>query len=428
MAQAPVIPPPPTTETPDTFGKQLKQRKKSRFWRNLGLLCLLVIGAGVGYGVFTQKGRETADTVVQVGKTYLVVKQDPDLIFTNVGSDHVNILLIGEDRNWKETTVFNPKLGRKVRWHEIDRDTPPRADTMIVVSLDKLSGKIRMLSFPRDTTVRWRDDEGRRHKTKMNAVYAAGGRDQTARQDFLKRFLLNEMGLRIDRVANIKLEGFTKLVDQVNGVYVDVDGALMRNRRTGKFYRGNIDYKDNYGQWEVHLKPGKQWLNGDQAHGYVRFRKDFIGDPGRIKRQQQVMQALARRIMEQPFWKLPDIAKEVRQQFNADLSDEEMASAALFAKNRGGGLKISPVTPFGIYESDGDVRMNQPENVKLFTTIFGSSFDPNHFLVRSPSTERDEIGRLNNTAPAAQEVLREAGLLKKDEKLESFADAPVKTE
>ena len=33
-----------------------------------------------------------------------------------------------------------------------------------------------------------------------------------------------------------------------------------------------MDYDDNWGHLHIHLKPGLQHLNGQQAMGFVRFR------------------------------------------------------------------------------------------------------------------------------------------------------------
>src|SRR5687768_13825395 len=77
-------------------------RKKSRFWRNLGLLCLLAIAGGATYATLTPEGRG----IVEGGKAIVAVQQNPNLLFDNAKSDRVNILLIGRDVNWKETKVF----------------------------------------------------------------------------------------------------------------------------------------------------------------------------------------------------------------------------------------------------------------------------------------------------------------------------------
>ena len=172
-----------------------------------------------------------------------------------------------------------------------------------------------------------------------------------------------------------------------------------------------------------------QHLDGTQAVGYARFRYDREGDPGRIRRQQQVMRALAKKITSVPLLQLPGVVGEAKKQFQSDMSDEEMASMALFVKNIGADAKISPLTVFGIGADDGsDIILNKPENIKLFSYIFGDSFNEKNFLNRSPETDKDELGITNNRNPAAIEVLREAGILAPDAKVtpSSVLEAPVR--
>ena len=405
----------PIIETQSSLTPQ--PRRRGKFWRGLGIAALLVVGGAVAYGTLTTNGIEIRKEVVSGAGTVLAVQQNPDLLFTNVGDDRVNLLLIGEDRSWKETKVFNPKLGKMVRTHLVNEDET-RSDTMIVVSLDRATKKMVMVSFPRDARVRFIDPEGHKQKGKMNSVYASGGKDPKMREEVLKNFFRDEMGLRIDRVARIRIEGFTGLIDQVGGLDIDVDGALKMVN--GKVKRGqHIFYEDNYGGWKVDLNPGKQHLNGEQAVGYARFRYDREGDPGRIRRQQQVMRALAKKITSLPIYQMPGAVKEIKQQFGTDMSDEEMASMALFAKDIGADAQISPLTVFGIgAKNRSDIILNKPENIKMFSYIFGNSFDEKNFLNRSESTDEDELGIANNRNPAAIEVLRGAGILQPDAAVE----------
>lgn len=390
----------------DIFGKQLKQKKKSRFWKGLGLTALVVTGMGLGIANFTQPGRDAAHLVNTLGPGILAAQRNPDLIFDNVGQDHVNILLIGQDRNWKQGEVFDRTIGKMRPYQVIDNDTRPRADTIIVCSLDKVNRKMRLVSFPRDTRVQYRDFQGELHPrgrldyVKLNSVYS-----EEDGEKLLPKVMSDELGIRIDRVTKVKLDGFTKLIDRVGGIEINVEGALFNGKRT------RMKYEDKWGGWKVDLMPGMQTLDGEQAHGYVRYRKDNESDPGRVRRQQQVMRVLAKKMMNVGIIQLPGLVTELQKLFVSDMNDEETVSAAKFAHGLGDMSKITPLTPFGIYAGT-DIILNKPDNIKLFQTVFGSSFDPKKFLVESPETTRDDIGARNNNNPAALAVLSEAGLMK----------------
>ena len=407
----------------DAFGQQLAVRKKSRVWATLGLVAAAgAVGAG-GYLGLTKNGQTIVETSKQAASMAYEVRKEPHLIFDNAQSDHVNILLIGRDTDWKETRVRDPKTGKMVRWHVKDT-TKARSDTMIIVSLDKTKNKIRMVSLPRDAMVYIPKNDMDTGVNKLNAAHAFGG------PELLLRTIKEELGINVQHYAVIKFEGFKALIDQVGGIDVNVDGALKHDRN-GKLYRGNIDYDDNYGNLHIHLKPGMQKLDGTQAHNYVRFRMDVEGDVGRIRRQQQVMRALAKKVMGQSPFQIPGLIKEVRKQFETSLSDAEVGSAAMFAKEMGDAGKIQPLTLFGSYGARGSVLMNRKKNKKLLATIFGPTFNGEKFLQRSPTTSGDDIGASNDTSPGAREVMIEAGLLDPKSKPDPKTDVtkvPVRRE
>jgi len=384
-------------EPRDAFASQLnnkKPRAKKSWLKSVGIFVVLVaIGLGL-FLKFTQYGRNLSSIAQDVPKV-IEVHQNPNLIFDSVNSNIVNILLIGRDVNYK--IIF--KHGKPIA-HVYDENTPARSDSMILLSLDKDKRTLRMISLPRDAIVHMPPNQYHVRTAKLNAAHAYGG------PAMLEQALHDDLGITVHRYAVIRFSGFEKLVDQVGGVDVDVIGALLRG---GK--RGDLNYDDNWGNLHIHLKPGMQHLNGKEAHDYVRFREDMEGDPGRIRRQQQVLRALGKKMTEQPIYKIPGLVQEVRQQFKTDMSDQEIASAAYFLRSLGPAAQMHPITLFGVYATRGDVILNRPKNIKLLSYLLGSTFDPSIFLQNSPSSERDELGPENDSSPEAKELLRAAGLL-----------------
>jgi LCP family protein required for cell wall assembly len=371
------------------------------FWKSVGVFALVAGGATFGYLKFTKAGQDTTKTIQEGYQAYKEIRKDPDLIFTNSNSDIVNILLIGRDVNWKIARVYDPKTKTYRPYQVHDPNASARSDTMIVVSLDKLRNEIHMVSLPRDARVHMPPNQYHVRRAKLNAAHAYGG------PELLIQTIHDELGLDIHHYAVINFDGFKNLIDRVGGVQVNVIGALHRDGS-----RGNLNYDDNWGNLHIHLKPGMQTLNGQQAHNYVRFRMDLEGDPGRIKRQQSVMRALAKSLMHQPFYRIPGLVQDIRKQFKTDLSNAEIASAADFAKDIGDASKIQPLTMFGIYGNRGSLILNRSKNIQLFEYLFGPTFDASLFLENSPSTERDEMGEENNSSPGAKAILRRAGLIK----------------
>lgn len=383
----------------------------------MGLLSLLSIGTGTGLALFTKQGQQTTALFQKYAHPIYESRQNPNLLFEKVGTPdgHVNLLLIGQDRNWKQGKVLDPTTGKFRPYQVVDTDTRPRADSMIIVSFDQTTRTMRLLSIPRDTRVRYRDFKGRKHGAgKLNAVYAEPDGDE-----LLPKVIEDELGVRIDRTAVIKLDGFTKLIDSVGGIDINVEGALFNGKRT------RMKYTDHWGGWSVDLQPGMQHLTGKQAHGYVRFRYDNESDPGRVRRQQQVMRTLAKQMMNVGYSRLPEFITEFQKQFTTSMTDEELVSAAMFARGLNDSSKVTPLTPYGILAPEGgDIILNRPQNTKLFTAIFGASFDPKKLLFLSPETKGDDFGARNNNNPAAIPILREAGLLKEEKHHDGELEAP----
>jgi len=374
-----------------------------RFWKALGVFSLVSFAIVFAYFKLTPHGQKTEEILRTFGPGVLEARQKPDLIFERAGSDIVNILLIGRDVNWVVKKVYDPT--RKI-WASMqvpDETTPARSDTMLIVSLDRNRRVIHMVSLPRDARVQMPPNKIENGRAKLNAAHAYGG------PELLVKTLHDELGITIHHYAVIRFEGFKKLIDQVGGVEVDVIGALKRDGT-----RGNLDYDDDWGNLHIHLKPGKQMLDGEKAHSYVRYRMDMEGDPGRIKRQQQVMRALAKKLTQQSFINIPALIGEIQKQFKTDEKFEvaQIASAAGFAKGIGDASKIQPLTLFGAYTKRGSLILNQSKNEKLLQYILGSTFKPRVFLANSPSTEDDEMGEENNSSPGAKAILRSAGVIK----------------
>ena len=92
------------------------------------------------------------------------------------------------------------------------------------------------------------------------------------------------MEMPVDRYLMVNYQSFEGIVDLVGGVEITVDKRML--------------YQDQSAGLLIDLQPGTQILTGDQALGYVRYRRDALGDITRTRRQQQFMTALAGKIKE----------------------------------------------------------------------------------------------------------------------------------
>lgn len=210
-------------------------------------------------------------------------------------SRYQNILLLGVDSNGPDTLPF----------------TGVRSDTMIILSVDLKNKSVNAVSIPRDSKVYLAEEHGIQ---KINAAYAFGGIDLT------KKTIEETFGIRIHNYIIINAEGVRKIIDALGGVPVYVEQDLK--------------YHDYSGKLHIDLKKGEHVLNGMQAEGYIRFRKDYLGDIGRVNRQQKFLKALAERIKSpDAIKKIPEALKIANLYTRTDLNLYQMSQYAAIARD-----------------------------------------------------------------------------------------------
>ncbi|HEX6715053.1 MAG TPA: LCP family protein, partial [Thermoleophilaceae bacterium] len=113
------------------------------------------------------------------------------------------ILLMGSDKRSKKSSDFRRGLVGK-----------PLSDTMILMRLDPHKQATALLSLPRDLKV-----EIPGYGTdKLNAAYSLGGARLT-----LRTIRGLDPRLKINHVINVDFHGFSKAVNALGCIYVDVD-------------------------------------------------------------------------------------------------------------------------------------------------------------------------------------------------------------
>ena len=144
------------------------------------------------------------------------------------------------------------------------------ADVMMLVTLEKRSGKVTILQLPRDTYVNC----GAGSYRKLNGVPSALGGMAQARE-----FLAKSLGVEIHRYLRLSPNAFREIVDALGGVEITLPSALT--------------YDDPAQGLSIRLPAGKQTLNGEAAEQFVRFRADYVrGDLGRMDAQKIFLAAL----------------------------------------------------------------------------------------------------------------------------------------
>ena len=162
------------------------------------------------------------------------------------GDNVVNILLIGQDRRAGQGTQ--------------------RSDSMILVTFNKVSGKITLTSFMRDQYVRIPGFG----QDKLCHAYAYGG------MPLLNQTLYDHFGVEIDGNVEVDFSGFTTIVDILGGVEVEITSKEAK-------------YLNKKGDWN--LTAGTFRLTGEQALQYSRIRY-IDNDYKRAERQRKMLLSL----------------------------------------------------------------------------------------------------------------------------------------
>ena len=175
------------------------------------------------------------------------------------------------------------------------------SDSIMILSINTNTKKVKIISLMRDTLVPIEKDTGLTYN-KLNCAYSWGGPElaiKTLNQNF---------GLDIAEYATVNFYGMSDIIDAVGGI----DATLTKDEVTarGENNHGINDMIEEICQYE-NLKPsdyyvtvsGEQHLNGIQAVAYARIRycKNIWGttnDYGRTDRQRYVMEQLFKKAKE----------------------------------------------------------------------------------------------------------------------------------
>ncbi|MGB9867805.1 MAG: LCP family protein [Bacillota bacterium] len=182
------------------------------------------------------------------------------------------------------------------------RNGRTRSDTMIVASVDPQQKRIGLLSVPRDTRVAIQGRSGFEKIAHANAYGGPALAIKTVEQ---------LLGVDINFYVRVDFQGFKAIVDALGGVEMTIPHQM--------------DYEDPYQNLYIHIKPGKQLLNGEKALQVVRYRQYPNGDIDRIAMQQKFLQALAARALQMDtLSKLPQLQRELVKYVDTNMGPSDM--------------------------------------------------------------------------------------------------------
>jgi len=205
-----------------------------------------------------------------------------------------------------------------------------RSDTIMLLHADLVHGQLSAVGVPRDTRVVAPDGK----TGKINGTFQRGG------VKLLAQTLEQLYDVHIKHTVVLKADAVKSIVDALGGVEVDPIDRMF--------------YEDAWDDLKIDLPAGHQRVNGDQAVGFVRFRKsgdhkygpnkEIIpvphiaskeeGDIRRIDRQQQLIHAMISEVKRpDTFNRLDKILDVAFNQVETDLNRSQLFALALIFKD-----------------------------------------------------------------------------------------------
>ena len=208
----------------------------------------------------------------------------------------VNYAIIGEDEKLDENgniITVSSSSKKKVINALICGKNEELTDTIIYLKYNVETGKIGMMSIPRDTSIVSNPTLSSVYK--INYMYQSKGIMSLVNQ------VENMLDINIDYYLVFDASMLKEMIDAIGGVEVDVPIRMK--------------YDDGSQDLHIDLQPGKQVLNGKQAEGFVRFRHNNdmtvgypMGDVQRTEVQQDFIKSFISQVLSaKNISKIPDL-------------------------------------------------------------------------------------------------------------------------
>lgn len=282
---------------PGNSAKDRKPKKKKRIWlRVLIVILILLLAAGIAAGIAVYKAYNwVGEELGLMNHVRLQEKElciDPDV--DKELKDYRNILIMGIDKRKGE-----------------DIETC-RSDAMIVASINKKTGKFKMVSVVRDSFLQL-DEKDQLVLDKLTHAHAYGGPENTLRA------INRNLDLNIKEFVRVDWKTVADTVDCLGGLELPITkGEIKEMNKYIKDTNKSLD-----GSKKEIKKAGKQKLNGIQVVTYCRIRKND-GDEQRAERYRAAMAAALKKVRGMSFKEIDKLADTVLPQITTNITAKKL--------------------------------------------------------------------------------------------------------
>ncbi|MDP3970157.1 MAG: LCP family protein [bacterium] len=178
-------------------------------------------------------------------------------------------------------------------------------DSIMIASFQPSTNQVSLLSLPRDLVVKIYDDENPKlwEGRKINFAYELGG------MNLAKEKVTEVTGLDLHYYVLIDFAGFRKLIDDVDGVSIDIErsftGLYGANELSLPCPTAQLYYLTDGAYCAIPFKRGVETMDGETALIFSRIRKLAPGslnpeegsDFARGQRQQKILESFKEKVL-----------------------------------------------------------------------------------------------------------------------------------
>lgn len=324
------------------------------FWLEIVLIALLFCGSYLAGGYVKRSKSEInykneiylsthAGNMVDIRNDQGIIVDTKMVHYDDLITDYHNILVVGVDAR-----------------NQSFLDGGTNADVIMIVSIHKDSGSIRLVSVLRDTLLRL-ENPGKVHPGR---IYDKANSQicYTNISDMISMINYN-LDLNIEDYVVVNWRAAAKIIDAIDGIEVTIDNPEVIRYMNSYLTEVNAET----GIWSSQLSgPGTYILTGTQAVAFCRVRYAGLGDIGRTSNQRMVMEQCLDKVKRMLWSKPVKIASAVNaamESISTNMSLLELGNLVFQAQdfNLEGNAAFPFVYEAGeyigqIYEATGGVK------------------------------------------------------------------------
>lgn len=256
---------------------------------------------------------------------------------TNLPADWLNVLLLGTDERYLNTSA--------------------RTDTMMICSINRTTGEVKLASIMRDLAVDLHDIGKYSGTWRMNAANYFGGPNLTMRT-------INEcFGMNLQYYVMVNFFGFQRIAERLGGIDIDVSEEEMEQINKWAWNSYKIAYYTDTDISDVVYEKLETFgenthLNGTQALAYARIRKLNGGDYMRSERQRKVLAKLLDKAKQLNAMEIASLASLMQDQVKTNMPWDDIINTAIaVAANGLSGMENMQLPVNGTFKQE--TRNNQ---------------------------------------------------------------------